>query len=81
MTRKPKHYAFSKKAIVSESPIWAKWLFRGSLIVTSAATFIIASDPTINDALKVQFGVYINAANLLIYGFSKMFGVEPAEKE
>ncbi len=68
------------EAIKSDTPQWAKWMFRGTIIVTTVITFVIASDPSIDDGLKVRIGVYLKALDMLVLGFSKMFGV-PVEDE
>ena len=67
---------FTKKAIVSETPEWAKWTFRIVFAITGVATFIIAGDPSIPDDVKVRIGVYLKGVDMLIFGLSKMFGVE-----
>lgn len=74
MTRR-KNYAFSKKALLTRTPTWANWMFRICLLITSTATFVIASDPAIPDDLKVRINVYVTALNLFVLGLSKMFGV------
>ena len=66
---------FTKKAIVSETPDWAKWTFRIVFAITGVATFVIASDPSIEDNLKVQIGVYLKGADMFVFTLSKMFGV------
>lgn len=67
---------FGPKAIVKQTPMWAKWMFRIVFILTTAATFVIASDPGIPDALKVRIGVYLKGFDMLVFGFSKLFGEE-----
>ena len=67
---------FTKKAIVSETPEWAKWTFRIVFAITGVATFIIAGDPSIPDDVKVRIGVYLKGVDMLVFTISKMFGVE-----
>lgn len=74
MTRKT--YAFSRKAIESRTPTWAKNMFRITLLLTSVATFIIAADTKIDPELALRIGVYLKGLDLFIFGLSKMFGVE-----
>lgn len=69
-------HAFTKKALQSPTPIWAKNMFRIALLITSVATFIIASDASIPAETAVRIGVYLKASDLFFYGLSKMFGVE-----
>jgi hypothetical protein len=66
---------FTRKAIVSKTPDWAKWTFRIVFAITGVATFIIASDPSIEDTLKVQIGVYLKGVDMFVFTLSKMFGV------
>jgi hypothetical protein len=67
---------FTAKAIVSETPEWAKWTFRIVFAITGVATFIIAGDPSIPDDLKVRIGVYLKGIDMFVFTVSKMFGVE-----
>ena len=62
-------------AITSETPVWAKWMFRVFMTLTTVAAFIVASDPAIADEVKIRVGIYLKAADMLVFGFSKMFGV------
>ncbi|MFZ4413991.1 MAG: hypothetical protein ACOYOV_12980 [Bacteroidales bacterium] len=66
---------FTRKAIVSKTPDWAKWTFRIVFAITGVATFVIASDPSIEDTLKVQIGVYLKGVDMFVFTLSKMFGV------
>lgn len=69
----------TKKTVLNPSlptPLWAKWVFRVFIILTTAATFVIASDPGIPDELKVRIGVYMKGCDLLILGASKLFGIK-----
>ena len=67
---------FTAKAIVSETPQWAKWMFRVVFAITTVAAFIIAADPSIPDDTKVRVGVYLKGIDMLVFTISKMFGVE-----
>lgn len=75
MTVRKTHFA-NKAAIDNRTPTWAKNMFRITLLLTSVATFIIASDASISAETAVRIGVYLKAADLFVYGLSKMFGVE-----
>ena len=67
---------FTAKATVSETPQWAKWMFRVVFAITTVAAFIIAADPSIPDDTKVIVGVYLKGIDMLVFTISKMFGVE-----
>lgn len=62
-------------AITAVTPTWAKWVFRGTLILTSVATFIVASDAAIKAETALRVTVYLKGLDLLAFGFSKLFGV------
>jgi hypothetical protein len=62
--------------IENKTPLWAKNIFRITLLLTFVATFVIASDPEIPAKLAVRIGVYLKALDLLVFGLSKMFGVK-----
>lgn len=72
---------FGPRHLTTETPKWASWMFRSVFILTTVATFIIASEPTIPDATKVRIGVYLKGFDMLIYMFSKMFGVDVKEED
>ena len=76
---KTKTHAFSVKALNSTTPRWAKNMFRVTLLLTSITSFIIVSDETIPDETAERIILYLRAADLLVYGLSKMFGVEIQE--
>lgn len=64
----------------NKTPLWAKNAFRITLLLTFVATFIVATDQEIPRELAVRIGVYLKALDLLVFGISKMFGVEVEEK-
>lgn len=66
---------FGFDQLVNETPLWAKWSFRVTLLLVAVATFIIAADPAITDAVKVRINVYLEALTMTVYGLSKMFGI------
>lgn len=70
----------TKQAILSETPKWAQWTFRVTFILTTVATFVIASDPHLTDDVKVRIGVYLKGLDMVIYGVSKLFGVDVKEE-
>lgn len=65
---------FGIEALKQDTPNWAKWVFRITFILTTVATFVIASDPAISADLKVRIGVYLKGLDMFIYGVSKLFG-------
>lgn len=63
-------------SIEKPTPKWATWTFRIVFLLTSAATFIIASDQAIPAELAVRIGVYLNALTTTVWTLSRMLGVE-----
>lgn len=63
-------------SINAPTPMWATWIFRIVFLLTTTATFIIASDPAIPDALKVRIGIYLKGLDFVIWGFGRFIGVE-----
>jgi hypothetical protein len=71
---------FNLQQITKETPQWAKWMFRVTLILTTTASFIVAGDPSIPADLKVRVMLYLQGGSTAMYGFSKLFGID-LEKE
>jgi hypothetical protein len=65
----------SIQAIVSKTPMWVKITFGIITILTTVASFIISTDPAIDDALKVRLITYLKGLDLAVLGFSQLFGV------
>lgn len=74
MTRKT--HAFSKKALENRTPTWAKNMFRITFVLTSAVTLFIAGSNLFSEDIKYELMLGLKALDALIYGLSKMFGVE-----
>lgn len=76
---KPKTHAFTAKALVTETPHWAKMMFRITFILTNAFTIFMGATNLIDEGLKYEIMLGLKALDALVYGFSKMFGVEKEE--
>lgn len=72
---------FGISQVLNKTPNWAIWMFRIVFILTTVATFVIASDPSISDDLKVRIGVYLKGLDMLIFSISKLFGVDVKQNE
>lgn len=68
-------------SVTKPTPTWATWAFRIVLILTTAATMIIASDPAIPDAMKVRIGVYLKGLDFIVWGVSRMLGIDVEESK
>lgn len=79
MTRKIKH-AFTKKALESTTPKWAKNMFRITFVLTSAFTIFIAGTNLFEESIKYELMLGLKSLDAVIYGLSKMFGVEVKEE-
>lgn len=80
MTKKTYH-AFTKRAILNRTPNWAKNMFRITFILTSAITIFIAGTNLFSEEIKYECMLGLKALDAIIYGLSKMFGVEIKEEE
>lgn len=70
------HHAFTKKALTNTTPLWAKNMFRMTFVFTSAITIFIAGTNLFNEEIKYELMLGIKSLDAIIYGLSKMFGVE-----
>ena len=60
----------------SPTPMWATWTFRIVFLFTTAATFVIAGEPSIPDEMKVRIGLYLKGLDVVIWGMGKGIGIE-----
>lgn len=74
------YHAFSKKALTSTTPVWAKNMFRITFILTSAITIFIAGTNLFSESTKYELMLGLKALDAVIYGLSKMFGVEVTQE-
>jgi len=78
---KQKTYFASSKALVSATPMWAKWIFRGYILLAPAISGVVEADPAISELTKKRVNIYLLYFTPVVLGFSKLFGVEPADDE
>lgn len=68
----------TKKALTSRTPTWAKNMFRITMLLTTVAMFIVASDTALADnATRIM--LYLKGFDMFMFGISKMFGVTEEE--
>jgi len=70
---------FSTKAIVLETPRWAKIMFRIVFLITTALTLFIMGTTLMEENAKYELMLAVKSLDVLIYGISKMFGIEKEE--
>lgn len=63
-------------SVTKPTPKYATWIFRVVFVLTTAATFVIASDPAIPDDLKVRIGVYLKGLDMIVWGIGRFLGIE-----
>lgn len=78
---KKTYHAFSKKALINTSPVWAKNMFRITFVLTSAMTIFIAGTNLFTENIKYELMLGLKTLDAIIYGLSKMFGVEIKQEE
>lgn len=72
----------TKKAIMNESPKWARWMFRVTFIVTTAITGYVAATNHFTDSQKYEITLVLKLLiDPIVFGISKMFGVDPSKEE
>ena len=73
---KRKTYAFTAKALESPTPTWAKNMFRITFVLTGAITIFIAGTNSVDESFKYELMLGIKSLDAVVWGLSKMFGVE-----
>jgi hypothetical protein len=73
-------HAFTAKALKATTPAWAKNMFRITFIVTSAFTIFLAGTNLFSEGVKYELMLGLKALDAVIYGLSKMFGIEIREE-
>jgi len=74
-TKEETTHFMTKSAFKGRRPKWAKYAAQITLVLTTVATFIIASDSYISAETAVRIGVYLKSLDLLVYGLSETFGI------
>jgi hypothetical protein len=69
-------HAFTKKALSLKTPIWAKNVFRVTMLLTSALTIYVAGTALIIDFHKVEIMLVLKVIDALVFGLSKLIGIE-----
>lgn len=75
-----KTHAFTAKALNTPTPTWAKNMFRITFVLTSALTIFLAGTNLCTEDVKYELMLGLKSLDALVYGVSKMFGVEREEK-
>lgn len=68
------------KALTNATPTWAKRMFRITFILTSAAAIFVAGTNLFSEEIKYEVMLSLKTVDAIIFGFSKMFGVEIKEE-
>ncbi|RFZ90470.1 hypothetical protein D0C36_22055 [Mucilaginibacter conchicola] len=67
-------------AVNSPKPQWATWMFRSVAILTTVISFWIGATQLIHDEAKVEVILALKSFDMLILGFSNLFGIVVPEK-
>lgn len=67
-------------AINSPKPQWATWMFRSVAILTTVIAFWVGSTQLLADEAKVETVLALKSVDMLVLGFSNLFGVTLSEK-
>lgn len=74
-------FNFGFEALTQETPLWAKWLFRVTFIVTTVGAFWIAGTGLLEQSSKVEAMLLLKVIDGFIFGLSKLFGVKITNDE
>lgn len=72
---------FGLDQISQPTPMWAKNMFRIVFVLTTVASFWAASSTLINPIYKAELMLGFKSLDMLVFGFSKLFGVEISKDE
>lgn len=67
---------FGFKQITKQTPTWAKWTFRVTMMLTTAAAVWVGATNLIQDSVKYEAILLLKVIDPLVFGLSKLFGVE-----
>lgn len=67
---------FGPQFIGTETPQWAKWLFRIFFYCTSTIGIALGIFTSIPTEMKLHIYEGITFANMAMHGFTKMFGIK-----
>ena len=56
------------------TPLWAKWMFRVTAIVTTAIAFYVAGSTFVRPEYKTEALLGLKSLDMIVLGFSKLFG-------
>jgi hypothetical protein len=68
------HFGFSQ--IKNPTPLWAKYTFRIIFLLLSCAVFMVSDYPEIDEHTKLLLLKWFSGVNMLVWGLSKLFGLE-----
>lgn len=68
-------------ALNSPKPQWATWMFRSVAIITTVISFWIGSTNLVGEGNKVEIVLALKSFDMLILGFSNLFGIVVPEKQ
>lgn len=65
--------------INSPTPMWAKWMFRITAIVTTAISFYVAGSTLVLPQYKTEILLLLKSIDMVMLGFANMFGTTTNE--
>jgi len=72
---------FGPAQLTRKTPEWAKWMFRITFMLTTAATGYIAATNLLDEHTKYEVTLFLKLMlDPIVFGVSKMFGVEVKEE-
>lgn len=62
--------------ILNQSPMWARWVFRGTLYLSAATAVVLGIVTEIPEEVKITILKYCLEGTALVHAFSKMFSID-----
>lgn len=72
---------FGIDQIGKPTPLWAKNMFRVVFVLTTVASFWVGASTLIEPLYKAELMLGLKSLDMIIFGFSKLFGVELPKKD
>lgn len=76
MTEVKAKTGFGPEQLTNPTPKWAKIVFGIFITLTTAVGIWVAGTALIAEAAKMEWLLILKCADLIIFGISKLFGVE-----
>lgn len=67
---------FGLSQVNKPTPIWAKYTFRIVFLILSVSVFMVSDYPGLAETTKLVMLKWFSGINMLVWGLSKLFGID-----